>query len=118
MLRMEERLCALATTKEKKEKDSKTPVAAKCLAANLKLVGRIITSFGLQQSGLFRRALVLPLLLRASACEHSKVRAAAGDCLLQLLALSGGSSISIPVFSFYLGNSVGPGHFWKINVCT
>ena len=117
MLRMEERLCALATTKEKKEKDSKTPVAAKCLAANLKLVGRIITSFGLQQSGLFRRALVLPLLLRASACEHSKVRAAAGDCLLQLLALSGGSSISIPVFSFYLGNSVGPGHFWKMNVC-
>ena len=64
--------------------------AAKCLASNLKLVGRILASFGLQQSGLFRRALVLPLLLRASACEHSKVRAAAGDCLLQLLGLSGG----------------------------
>ena len=100
MLRMEERLCALATT-EKKEKDSKTPVAAKCLAANLKLVGRIITSFGLQQSGLFRRALVLPLLLRASACEHSKVRAAAGDCLLQLLALSGGQPVSIRFISSF-----------------
>ena len=32
--------------------------------------------FGLQQSGLFRRALLLPLLLRAAACEQSK---ASGD---------------------------------------
>lgn len=105
MLRMDQRLCALAmaTAKREKELSSKTPVAAKCLASNLKLVGRIIASFGLQQSGLFRRALVLPLLLRASACEHSKVRAAAGDCLLQLLGLSGG--IEERVFSLLPGKA-------------
>lgn len=105
MLRMDQRLGALAmaTAKREKELSSKTPVAAKCLASNLKLVGRIIASFGLQQSGLFRRALVLPLLLRASACEHSKVRAAAGDCLLQLLGLSGG--IEERVFSLLPGKA-------------
>ncbi|CAK9099233.1 unnamed protein product [Durusdinium trenchii] len=85
LLRIEERLQTLAAKSDAKE--AKTP---KCLAANLKLLGRIITSFGLQQSGLCRRALVLPLLLRAAASEHSKVRAAAGDAFLQLLALSGG----------------------------
>ena len=69
----------------------------------------MLNAFGLQQSGLFRRAIeltldfaisagdglsdavglvatkVLPLLLLACSTEHSKVRAASGDCLLQLL---------------------------------
>ena len=69
----------------------------------------MLNAFGLQQSGLFRRAIeltldfvvsagrglsdvvgmiarkVLPLLLLACSAEHSKVRAASGDCLLQLL---------------------------------
>eukprot|EP00930_Biecheleria_cincta_P025958 TRINITY_DN18393_c0_g1_i1.p1 TRINITY_DN18393_c0_g1~~TRINITY_DN18393_c0_g1_i1.p1 ORF type:complete len:2224 (-),score=490.13 TRINITY_DN18393_c0_g1_i1:182-6853(-) len=78
-------------TEQGKSKDkSEKAKAPKCLAANLKLLGRMLTAFGLQQSGIFRRALVLPLLLRTAASEHSKVRAAAGDCLLQLMALSGG----------------------------
>eukprot|EP00931_Biecheleriopsis_adriatica_P031685 TRINITY_DN1854_c0_g1_i2.p1 TRINITY_DN1854_c0_g1~~TRINITY_DN1854_c0_g1_i2.p1 ORF type:complete len:2226 (-),score=590.31 TRINITY_DN1854_c0_g1_i2:45-6722(-) len=86
-LRIDERI----RTDQGKSKDrTEKAKAPKCLAANLKLLGRMLTAFGLQQSGLFRRALVLPLLLRAAASEHSKVRAASGDCLLQLLTLSGG----------------------------
>lgn len=74
LARLDDRLDLISSEKQ----DNKLP---KCLAANLKFLGRLITSFGLQQSGLFRRALLLPLLLRAAASEHSKVRAAAGDCL-------------------------------------
>eukprot|EP00439_Symbiodinium_sp_Y106_P047505 s5781_g6.t1 len=84
--RIAERLRSIQGTKDRSEQ-AKTP---KCLAANLKLLGRMLNAFGLQQSGLFRRAIVLPLLLLACSTEHSKVRAASGDCLLQLLALSGG----------------------------
>ncbi|CAE7638908.1 rps-14 [Symbiodinium necroappetens] len=84
--RIAERLRSIQGSKDRSEQ-AKTP---KCLAANLKLLGRMLNAFGLQQSGLFRRAIVLPLLLLACSAEHSKVRAASGDCLLQLLALSGG----------------------------
>lgn len=85
--RIEERLVAdAAGVQDRKDK----ALGPKCLAANLKLLGRWLSAFGLQQSGLFRRALVLPLLLRAAASEHSKVRVAAGDAIVQLMALSGG----------------------------
>jgi ankyrin repeat protein len=75
----------------KDSKDRKeAALVSKRLAANLKLLGRWLAAFGLQQSGLFRRALILPLLLRGVVSEHSKVRAAAGDALVQLMAFSGG----------------------------
>ncbi|CAE8614524.1 unnamed protein product [Polarella glacialis] len=84
MARINERLLAdQGKSKDRKEK----LIGPKCLGANLKLLGRMLTAFGLQQSGLFRRALVLPLLLRAAASEHSKVRAASGDCLVQMMVL-------------------------------
>jgi hypothetical protein len=70
--------------------NKKDTLSIKCLAANIKLLGRWLSTFGLQQSGLFRRALVLPLLVRGCASEHSKVRSAAIDALIQLVSLSGG----------------------------
>jgi ankyrin repeat protein len=74
-----------------KDKDKKeAALGPKCLTANLKLLQRWLSTFGLQQSGLFRRALVLPLLIRGVASEHSKVRGAAIDALIQLVNLSGG----------------------------
>jgi hypothetical protein len=39
-----------------------------------RLLLKWLTTFGLQNAGLFRRALVLPLLVRAAASESSKVR--------------------------------------------
>lgn len=85
LARIDERLRADSKC-DRKESHS----AAKRTAANLGLLGRWLSAFGLQQSGLFRRALVLPLLLRGISSEHSKVRAAAGDALIQMIALSGG----------------------------
>jgi len=71
-----------------KRKDA--ALGPKCLAANLKLLNRWLAAFGLQQSGLFRRSLVLPLLMRGVSSESSKVRSAAGDAIVQMMALSGG----------------------------
>jgi len=70
--------------------DGKDRREAARLAANLKLLGRLLTAFGLQRSGLFRRALLLPLLLLSAASESSKVRGAGGDSMIQLMSLSGG----------------------------
>eukprot|EP00929_Paragymnodinium_shiwhaense_P095267 TRINITY_DN562_c0_g1_i2.p1 TRINITY_DN562_c0_g1~~TRINITY_DN562_c0_g1_i2.p1 ORF type:complete len:2378 (-),score=697.35 TRINITY_DN562_c0_g1_i2:319-7452(-) len=87
LLRIDERLKSAPSPTERKDKKD---AASKCLAANLRLLARWLSAFGLQQAGLFRRAIVMPLLLRSAASEHSKVRAAAGDALAQLMALSGG----------------------------
>jgi ankyrin repeat protein len=84
--RIDRRLTDEFTTQDKKE----LALSAKCLAANVKLLGRWLSTFGLQQSGLFRRAIVLPMLVRGCASEHSKVRSAAIDALIQLVSLSGG----------------------------
>eukprot|EP00928_Gymnodinium_smaydae_P015485 TRINITY_DN1572_c0_g2_i2.p1 TRINITY_DN1572_c0_g2~~TRINITY_DN1572_c0_g2_i2.p1 ORF type:complete len:1418 (-),score=340.06 TRINITY_DN1572_c0_g2_i2:2448-6701(-) len=62
----------------------------KVLAADLKLLCHLLTEFGLQHSGLFRRALLLPLLLRGASSAHSRVRSAAGEGLARLVTLSGG----------------------------
>lgn len=70
--------------------DAKDRREASRLATNLKLLGRLLTAFGLQRSGLFRRALLLPLLLLSAASESSKVRGAGGDAMIQLMSLSGG----------------------------
>jgi len=87
--RIEERLGAELSGKAPKDRKDKA-LGPKCLAANIKLLARWLSAFGLQQTGIFRRSLVLPLLLRAVSSEHSKVRAPAGDALVQLMALSGG----------------------------
>jgi len=88
MCRISERLQAEVAGKSKDRKE--TAILQKGLPANFKIVNRLLLAFGLQQTGLFRRALVLPLLLRGVASEHSKVRGSAGDALVQLLALGGG----------------------------
>lgn len=85
--RLDERLLADAQPAQDRKAAA---LAAKCLAANFKLLGRLLSAFGLQRSGLFRRALLVPLLLRGVASESSKVRGAASESLLQLLALSCG----------------------------
>eukprot|EP00930_Biecheleria_cincta_P027585 TRINITY_DN19350_c0_g1_i1.p1 TRINITY_DN19350_c0_g1~~TRINITY_DN19350_c0_g1_i1.p1 ORF type:complete len:1819 (-),score=313.02 TRINITY_DN19350_c0_g1_i1:313-5769(-) len=65
-------------------------LAAKTLEANFKMLNRWVSDFGLQHSGMFRRALVLPLVMCSLVSEHSKVRAAGGDVLVQIISLGGG----------------------------
>eukprot|EP00928_Gymnodinium_smaydae_P015488 TRINITY_DN1572_c0_g4_i2.p1 TRINITY_DN1572_c0_g4~~TRINITY_DN1572_c0_g4_i2.p1 ORF type:complete len:2374 (-),score=582.19 TRINITY_DN1572_c0_g4_i2:113-6397(-) len=87
--RIDERLSSLAAAGKGKDR-KEAAQSAKCLAANVRLLARWLSTFGLQQTGLFRRALVLPLLLRGAASEHSKVRGAASEAIAQLASLSGG----------------------------
>mmetsp|Transcript_142793 Transcript_142793/g.259628 ORF Transcript_142793/g.259628 Transcript_142793/m.259628 type:complete len:2277 (-) Transcript_142793:264-7094(-) len=88
LVRIDKRLRGDAEQEQKDRKEA--ALVPKCLACNFKLLGRWLTTFGLQQSGLFRRTLILPMLLRGAASEHSKVRAAANEALVQLMSLSGG----------------------------
>lgn len=71
------------------EKNDKS-MGPRCISSNLKLLGRLLSAFGLQQCGIFRRALVLPLLIRGVACEQARVRTTASEVLVSMVALSGG----------------------------
>jgi len=86
--RIDARLLA-EVSKSKKDRKEAAQIS-KLLAANFRLLHRFIQSFGLRQAGLFRRALLLPLMLRGVSSEHPKVRVAAGDALVNIMSLSGG----------------------------
>ncbi|CAK0877010.1 unnamed protein product [Prorocentrum cordatum] len=85
--RIDDRLRSEAAQGKMDKKEA--ALGPKCLATNFRLLGGWIREFGLQSGGLFRRALVLPLVLRGLASEHSKVRAAAGEALVPMLAAGG-----------------------------
>lgn len=88
LLRIDQRLQGNAGQEPKDKKEA--ALVPKCLVSNFKLLARWLTTFGLQQSGLFRRTLILPMMIRGVASEHSKVRATACEALVQLMSLSGG----------------------------
>eukprot|EP00927_Polykrikos_kofoidii_P010456 TRINITY_DN1440_c2_g1_i1.p1 TRINITY_DN1440_c2_g1~~TRINITY_DN1440_c2_g1_i1.p1 ORF type:complete len:2196 (+),score=321.50 TRINITY_DN1440_c2_g1_i1:150-6737(+) len=88
MVRICRRLRADGSGGKKERKEA--ALCPKMLVSNLKLLCRLLSAFSLQQAGIFRRALLLPLLLRGVASVHSRVRSVASDALVQLLALSGG----------------------------
>jgi ankyrin repeat protein len=62
----------------------------KSLSSLLKVVLKVLSSFGLGETGIFRRAFLLPMLLICMQHPHEKVKSKALEGVLKIVHLTGG----------------------------